>query len=84
MTSLQKTSARYQQQRQRAIEAAATVFADKGFHGASTQDIASQLGIQQGSLYYYIDSKEAALEEVCLMALRGYVAQMENIIGQTL
>lgn len=84
MNSPQKTSVRYQQQRQRAIEAAATVFADKGFHGASTQDIASHLGIQQGSLYYYIDSKEAALEEVCLMALRGYVSQMEHIIGQKL
>ena len=56
-------------QRRRApqiIEAAARVFAERGFHGATTQDIANVLGIKQASLYYYFSSKEAALELVCL------------------
>ena len=44
------------------IEAAARVFAERGFHGATTQDIADVLGIRQASLYYYFSSKEAALE----------------------
>ena len=35
------------------IEAAARVFAERGFHGATTQDIADVLGIRQASLYYY-------------------------------
>jgi AcrR family transcriptional regulator len=74
---------RYHQQHQKAIEAAASVFAEKGYHGASTQDIASHMGIRQGSLYYYFTSKEAALEEVCLTALRDYVNQMEQISTQT-
>ncbi|MEH6466306.1 MAG: TetR/AcrR family transcriptional regulator [Porticoccus sp.] len=73
---------RYHQQHQKAIEAAASVFAEKGYHGASTQDIASHMGIRQGSLYYYFTSKEAALEEVCLAALRDYVDQMEQISTQ--
>jgi len=51
------------------IEAAARVFAERGFHGATTQDIADVLGIKQASLYYYFSSKEVALELVCL---RGY------------
>ena len=76
------TSARYESRRQQAIAAAASVFARKGYHGASTQDIARELGIQQGSLYYYFDSKEAALEEVCLLALRDYVDAMEGIVAQ--
>lgn len=51
--------------RARVIDAAAEVFAQKGFHGASTKDIADKVGIRQGSLYYYFDSKERALQEVC-------------------
>ena len=59
------SSQKYAQKKVVAIEAAAAVFADKGFHGATTQDIASEIGIQQGSLYYYFKSKEQALQEVC-------------------
>jgi TetR/AcrR family transcriptional regulator, cholesterol catabolism regulator len=55
------------------IEAAAAVFAERGYHGASTQDIADRLGMRQASLYYYFPSKEAALEVVCLRGGEGYV-----------
>jgi AcrR family transcriptional regulator len=34
-------------------DAAAKVFARRGYHGASTQDIADVLGMRQASLYYY-------------------------------
>jgi AcrR family transcriptional regulator len=54
------------------IEAAARVFAERGFHGATTQDIADVLGIRQASLYYYFPSKEAALEQVCLHGVGGF------------
>ena len=54
------------------IEATARVFAERGFHGATTQDIADVLGIRQASLYYYFASKEAALELVCLKGVEGF------------
>ena len=54
------------------IEAAARVFAERGFHGTATQDIADRLGIRQASLYYYFPSKEAALEQVCLKGVEGF------------
>jgi len=54
------------------IEAAARVFAERGFHGATTQDIADVLGIRQASLYYYFASKEDALEQVCRQGVGGY------------
>ena len=54
------------------IEAAARVFAERGFHGATTQDIADVLGIRQASLYYYFSSKEGALELVCLQGVGGF------------
>jgi AcrR family transcriptional regulator len=61
------------------IEAAARVFAERGFHGATTQDIADVLGIKQASLYYYFPSKEGALEQVCLQGVAGYVEAAKAI-----
>ncbi len=72
-------NSRYQHQRLAAIRSAAAVFADKGFHGASTRDIAERMGIKQGSLYYYFKSKEEALGEVCLFGISDYVQRMERI-----
>jgi AcrR family transcriptional regulator len=72
-------NARYRHHRQEAIKAAASVFAEKGFHGASTKDIAERLGIKQGSLYYYFRSKEEALGEVCLFGIEDYVRRMARI-----
>ena len=70
---------KYAKQRQAAIRAAAAVFAEKGFHGACTKDIAAQMGIKQGSLYYYFKSKEEALGEVCLYGIQDYVEHMASI-----
>lgn len=61
------------------IDAAARVFASKGFHGASTQDIADELGIRQASIYYYFPSKEVALEKVCLIGAEGFYESAKAI-----
>lgn len=57
------------------LAAAARVFAQRGYHGASTQDIADVLGIRQASVYYYFESKEAALEAVCADGVEDYVTR---------
>ena len=54
------------------IEAAAQIFARRGYHGATTQDIADVLRIRQASLYYYFPSKEVALELVCMRGVEGF------------
>jgi AcrR family transcriptional regulator len=46
------------------IDAAVDVFWRKGFAAASIQDVADQVGVLKGSLYHYIDSKEALLMRV--------------------
>lgn len=43
------------------IDAATTVFSQKGYSAASLQEIADRVGILKGSLYHYIDSKESLL-----------------------
>ena len=50
--------------RKEIVAAAARLFAEHGFNGTSMDDIARELGILKGSLYYWIDSKEALLAEV--------------------
>ena len=74
-----REQSRYEEHRSAAIRAAAAVFAEKGFHGATTTDIASRMGIKQGSLYYYFRSKEEALFEVCMLGIHDYVRNMEEI-----
>jgi len=43
------------------LEVAARVFYRKGYDASSLQEIADELGIMKGSLYYYIRSKEDIL-----------------------
>jgi len=43
------------------IEAAARMFDSKGYSATSTQDIANEVGLLKGSIYYYINSKEDLL-----------------------
>jgi AcrR family transcriptional regulator len=44
--------------RNQILDAAAQVFAEKGFHRATTREIASTAGISEGTIYNYFDSKE--------------------------
>jgi len=80
-----RSTRRNASQRRRApkiIDAAARVFAERGFHGATTQDIVDVLGIRQASLYYYFSSKEAALELVCLRGVEGFFEAAKAIAAR--
>ena len=63
------------------VDAAANVFAERGYHGTTTQAIADVLGLRQASLYYYFPSKEAALELVCERGVDGFVESAEAILA---
>ena len=51
------------------LRAAAQVFRKHGFHGTSMQQIADAVGLQKGSLYHHIASKEELLHEVMMAGL---------------
>jgi AcrR family transcriptional regulator len=76
------STARWERRYRQALDAAATAFADRGYLGASTQDIADRLGIQQGSLYYYFTSKEAALSAICELGVSGFIDQLRDILAR--
>jgi AcrR family transcriptional regulator len=46
------------------LDVAARVFHEKGYDATTIQDIADELGMLKGSLYYYIDGKEDVLFEL--------------------
>jgi AcrR family transcriptional regulator len=43
------------------LDGAAAVFAEKGFHRATTREIAQAAGVSEGTIYNYFDSKEDLL-----------------------
>ncbi len=69
--------------RREIMDAAAEVFAKKGFHAATTRDIADRLGMQPGSLYYYFESKEAALEEICRIGGSEFADHLEKTLASS-
>ena len=64
------------------LDAAAAEFAARGFLGASTAAIARRLGLKQGSLYYYIPSKQRALELVCQLSTEEMVGGLMEIVAR--
>jgi AcrR family transcriptional regulator len=56
--------------RQRILEAAAALFARKGFHGTATREIAAEVGIRQPSLFHHFPTKQAILAELLDRDLR--------------
>lgn len=75
---------RWERRYREVLDVAATVFAEKGYAGASTRDIADRLGIRQASLYYYFPSKEAALGAICELGVKDFIANLERIIAESI
>jgi AcrR family transcriptional regulator len=66
------------------LETATLLFKEKGYHNTSMQDLADALGLQKGSLYYYIDSKEELLRELLEQATSILGARIDEIYASHL
>ena len=64
------------------LEAAAQVFRQKGFHGASMQDIAKAVNLQKASLYHHISSKQEILLALLDRALETLFERISPISNQ--
>jgi len=58
--------------RNRILDVATRLAAQKGFNAVSMRDIAKEVGIQMSSIYYYYDSKSALLEDILARFENGY------------
>ena len=61
------------------VRQAARLFAEKGYHGTSTGDLAEAMGVQKGSLYAHIRSKEDLLWEVAHDGAAAFHAALDAI-----
>jgi len=67
--------------RQKEIALAAVhLFEQKGYHATSVQDIADEVGLQKGSLYHYIHSKEDLLLHIAHEAISEFNSRLEKIL----
>jgi AcrR family transcriptional regulator len=66
------------------LEAAAQVFRQKGFHGASMSDIAEVVNLQKASLYHHVSSKQEILFELLDRALELLLERISPIAAQPL
>ena len=62
---------------------AARLFAEKGYHGTSIGDLAEAMGVQKGSLYAHIASKQDLLYETMRDGARAFHAGLDSIPDET-
>lgn len=48
--------------RQKTLDAALRLFAERSFHGTSMRDIASAVGVRESALYHYFPSKDSVFQ----------------------
>ena len=65
--------------RQELARQAARLFAEKGFHGTSMEDVASAVGVQKPSLYEYVASKQDLLYETMRDGAHAFHAGLDAI-----
>ena len=58
---------------------AARLFAERGYHGTSIGDLAKAMGVQKGSLYAHIDSKQDLLYEAMREGAEAFHAALDEI-----
>ena len=75
--------------RQRLLDAAVRAFAERGFHGTTTRDVAAAAGMSPAALYVHHKSKEDLLylisrqgHEDTLQLVRRAIASADDPVGQ--
>lgn len=66
------------------IETAAQIFRQKGFHGASMEDIAAAVNLRKASLYHHFSSKQEILLEILDRALQLLLEKISAITTQNM
>jgi len=69
--------------RQRIIQAADTLFYQRGYNQTSFQDISDATDIPRGNFYYYFKTKDDILDAVVQARSQAFVAQLQQYDEQT-
>ncbi len=69
-----------QERAERILDAAAQVFARKGYHRATTKEIAAEAGVSEGSIYNYFESKRDLL--LAMMTRLGEIQDLRQTLAR--
>jgi AcrR family transcriptional regulator len=72
----QRWSRRKEARPQEILDAALTIFAEKGFAGARMDDVARRAGVTKGTIYLYFPSKEELFKSLVRVAIGGTLEQV--------
>src|ERR1700730_9371128 len=67
--------------RERLLDAARSVFASSGFHGASVEEIASAAGFSTGALYSNFDGKEDLFLVLMEREINEHAREISEAVG---
>lgn len=68
-----------QSRKEQVLQKATSLFADRGYAGASMRDVAKEVGMEPSSLYNHYPSKEALLHDVCFTLAYSFIESFEAI-----
>ncbi|AKH17638.1 TetR/AcrR family transcriptional regulator [Deinococcus soli (ex Cha et al. 2016)] len=68
--------------REQILDSASRLFSERGYHATSMRDLAGELGMQGGSLYAHIASKEELLIEIVNQASRQFDEALFTLRGE--
>jgi AcrR family transcriptional regulator len=71
--------ARYEGRRRELIDAAAKLFAERGYRETSIADLSAATGLAAGGIYHYIGSKERLLVAICDELLDPLLTRAQEI-----
>ncbi|WP_412520844.1 TetR/AcrR family transcriptional regulator [Actinomadura madurae] len=63
-------------------QAAANLFAERGFHGTGIRDLATAAGIRTSTLYHYMGTKEDLLVEIMIDAIAPLGRAAEQMLAE--
>jgi len=66
------------------LQASIKVFSEKGFHGATMNEIAKEIGVSKGTLYTYFKSKEDILNEIWIVSSQNILDLKNTYKGRDL
>jgi TetR/AcrR family transcriptional regulator, regulator of cefoperazone and chloramphenicol sensitivity len=70
--------------KRKVVEAASTLFYQKGFHGTSVRDIAEKASVNISSVSYYFNGKQGLLEYAVSNYYEEYLSIIEATLEETL
>jgi AcrR family transcriptional regulator len=70
---------RYEEKKEAIIKSAAKAFGRKDFQAATIEEIAKEIKMTKGSLYYYFSTKEELLYQAHLLSLNKVISNIEKI-----